>query len=434
MDRNSWVKAIPVFSPNCFTFGLQGYILNLSFFIARRYLVKQKGTFSSFIIRLAIAATALSVAVMIVAMAVVTGFNYAVTEKLYSFMGHVHVIPYDETRSNALNYAEPVFYDRKLLAEMRKIPHVSSASAFTEWPAIVQFRGRMEGLALKGVDKDYHFLRGITTTGAPIDYSDTFYSKQIMLSRTTAERLNANIGDTVQLNFFEAGLPRIRRVKVSGLYHSGMEEVDKYFAVCDMRLLQRINNWGADSINGYQVDLDNEKYADTVANLIHYSLISPPLESYTTTDNYSFIFDWLKLQSMNGTILLIIMAVVAIINMGAVLVILMVDRANMVGLLKALGMPFETTRNIFLSIAAIIGATGILLGNALALLLCWLQLTFGIMKLPEDTYYMRFVPIKIIWWHVAMIDVVTLVLCVLCMWLPTLYIRRIQPARVLQFK
>ena len=139
--------------------------------------MKQKGTFSSFIIRLAIAATALSVAVMIVAMAVVTGFNLAVTEKLYSFMGHVHVIPYDETRSNALNYAEPVYYDKALLGEMKKIPHVTAASPFTEWPAIIQYRGRMEGLALKGVDKDYRFLHGITTMGAPIDYSDTFYSK-----------------------------------------------------------------------------------------------------------------------------------------------------------------------------------------------------------------------------------------------------------------
>ena len=396
--------------------------------------MKQKGTFSSFIIRLAIAATALSVAVMIVAMAVVTGFNLAVTEKLYSFMGHVHVIPYDETRSNALNYAEPVYYDKALLGEMKKIPHVTAASPFTEWPAIIQYRGRMEGLALKGVDKDYRFLHGITTMGAPIDYSDTFYSKQIVLSKTTAERLNVNMGDTVQLDFIQAGVPRIRRVKVCGFYHSGMEEVDKNFGVCDMRLLQRINNWGADSINGYQVDLDNEKYADTVANFIHYNLIKPPLEAYTTAENYSFIFDWLKLQGMNGTILLIIMAVVAIINMGAVLVILMVDRANMVGLLKALGMPFEATRNIFLSIAGLIGAAGILLGNALAFLLCWLQLRFGLLKLPEDAYYMQFVPIKIVWWHVAMIDVATLGLCVLCMWLPTLYIRRIQPAKVLQFK
>ena len=408
--------------------------MRLSFFIARRYLVKQKGTFSSFIIRLAVVATALSVTVMIVAMAVVTGFNYAVTEKLYSFMGHVHVVPYDETKSNSLNYAEPVYYNKALVDSIKRLPHVAAVSPFAERPVIIQSHGGMEGLALKGVNKDYHFLRGITTSGAAIDYSDTFYSKQIILSKATADRLNVTTGDTVQLDFIEAGAPRIRKVKVCGLYHSGMEEVDKYFAVCDIRLLQRINNWTADSINGYQVDLDNEKYADTVASYIHYNLTRAPLEAYTTTENYAFIFDWLRLQGLNGTILLIIMAVVAIINMGAVLVILMVDRANMVGLLKALGMPFETTRNIFLSIAGLIGAAGILLGNLLAFLLCWLQLTFGILKLPEDSYYMQFVPIKVVWLHVAGIDAATLMLCVLCMWLPTMYIRRIQPAKVLQFK
>ena len=371
---------------------------------------------------------------MIVAMAVVTGFNYAITEKLYSFMGHVHVVTYDETNSNALNYAQPVYYNPRLVDSMKMIPHVSAVSPFVELPAIVQAHGQLEGLGMKGVNKDYHFAKGITTSGSAIDYRDSAYSKQIMISNTTADRLNVNVGDTVQLNFLEAGQPHIRRVRVCGLYHSGMEDIDKYFALCDIRLLQRIDNWPADSINGYQLDLDNEMYADTVASFIHYNLINAPLEAYTTTENYSSIFDWLRLQSMNGIILLVIMAAVSIINMGAVLLILMVDRAMMIGLLKALGMPFETTRNIFLGIAALIGTVGIVLGNLLAFGLCWVQLTFGVLKLPEDAYSMSYVPVKIIWWHVALIDIVTLVLCVFCMWLPTLYIRRIQPAKVLQFK
>jgi lipoprotein-releasing system permease protein len=408
--------------------------LNLSFFIARRYLAKQKGTFSSFIIRLAIAATALSVAVMIVAMAVVTGFNYSITEKLFSFMGHVHIVPYDETKSNTLTYTQPVYNNRHLVAEIKKIPHVAAVSPFAERPVIIQAKGQIEGVVLKGVDRNYRFLSSITLSGNGIDYTDSNYSKQIILSRTTADRMNVNIGDTVQLDFIENDIPRIRKVRICGLYHSGMEEVDKNFSVCDLRLLQRINNWSADSINGYQVDLDNEQFADTVSSFIHYNLIDPPLESYTTRENYASIFEWLRLQSMNGTILLAIMAIVAIINMGAVLVILMVDRAAMIGLLKALGMTFESTRDIFLSIAALIGGIGIVLGNALAFLLCWLQLRFGILKLPEETYYMRYVPVRIVGWQVAIIDMVTLALCVICMWLPALYIRRIQPARVLQFK
>jgi lipoprotein-releasing system permease protein len=408
--------------------------LNLPFFIARRYLVKQKGTFSSFIIKLAIVATALSVAVMIVSIAVVTGFNTAITEKLYSFMGHVHVVRFDETRSNALLYSEPVHYNRNLADSIRMIPHVAAVSPFVERPVIVQAHGGMEGIALKGVDKDYHFLKGIKVIGQPIDYSDTFYSKQVLLSKTTADRLNVNIGDTVQLDFYENGVPRIRRVKVCGFYHSGMEEVDKNFGICDIRLLQRIINWPADSVNGYQVDITDAKYADTIASYIHYNLIYAPLEAYTTKENYSAIFDWLQLQNVNGVILLAIMAIVAIINMGAVLLILMVDRAVMIGLLKALGMPYDQTRNIFLGIAGLIGTVGILLGNVLALGLCWLQVHYGLIKLNEDVYYMRYAPIEIVWWQVAVIDVSTLALCIICMWLPALYIRRIQPAKVLQFK
>ena len=229
-------------------------------------------------------------------------------------------------------------------------------------------------------------------------------------------------------------MPRIRRVRVCGIYHTGMEEVDKNFGVCDIRLLQRINNWTADSINGYQVDLDDEAFADTTAAYIHEYIVAAPLEAYTTTENYSFIFDWLQLQGLNGQILLVIMAIVSIINMGAVLVILMVDRAAMIGLLKALGMTFEATRNIFLSIAALIGIAGVILGNLLAFGLCWLQVKFGIIRLSEDVYYMRYAPVKIIWWQVGLIDIATLLLCVFCMWLPALYIRRIQPAKVLQFK
>ena len=409
--------------------------MNLSFFIARRYLAKQKGVFSSFIIRLAIVATGLSVAVMIVTVAVLTGFNHAVSEKLYSFMGHVHVVPYDETRSTSLSYSSPIWYDTAAANAIGRLPHVTDVAPFAAHPVIVQANGIMEGIVLKGVNEQYRFLKGISTTGKPIDYSDTAYSKQILLSNSTADKLNVNIGDTVQLDLIQGDkLPRIRRVRVCGLYHSGMDDVDGMYAVCDIRLLQRLNNWTADSVNGLQVDLDDAAYADTVASFIHYNIVKAPLEAYTTAFNYSNLFDWLNLLNTNALILLAIMSIVCIINMAAVLLILMMDRARMIGLLKALGMPFGETRNIFLGIAGLIGAGGILAGNIFGLGLCWLQDKYGLIKLDETNYYMRYAPIKVIWWHVAVIDVTTLALCIFCMWLPALYIRKVQPAKVLQFK
>ncbi len=385
-------------------------------------------------IKLAVLATMLSVTVMILALAISTGFQYIVKEKLYCFNGHVHVSYFDPTRSNTRT-APPIGLDPKLVADMRRLPHVAQVTPFAQRPVIVQSHGHMEGIGLKGVGAAYHFPAGITLAGSPISYPDSGYSRQVLLSERTAAKLDVHAGDTVQLQFIdESAVPRVRRVKVSGLYHSGMEEVDNNFALCDIRLLQRLNNWTADSINAYQLDLDNEAFADTVSNFIHYNLINAPLESNTTVENYPNIFDWLHLQTTNSTVLLIIMAIVSVINIGAVLLILMVDRAAMVGLLKALGMPFTSTVSIFLSVGAIIGATGILLGNILALGLCWLQQHFGLITLPEETYYMKYAPVKVIWWHVVATDVVTLVLFVVCMWLPALYIRTIQPAKVLQFK
>ncbi len=318
---------------------------------------------------------------------------------------------------------------------MQRIPHVLQVTPFAQRPVIIQAKGHMEGIQLKGVDGHYRFSPGIDISGAHIDYTDSTYSRQVLLSEGTANRLDVKTGDTVQLEFLNGGaLPRLRRVRVAGLYHSGMEEVDRFFAICDIRLLQRMNGWTADSINAYQVDLESDRYADSVSDYIHYSLIIAPLESITVAENYPNIFDWVNLQKLNGLILMIIMAVVSLINMGAVLVILMVDRAAMIGLLKAMGMPFKGTVSVFLSIGGIIGAAGILLGNVIALGLCWVQLKFGILTLPEETYSMKYAPVKIVWWHVVGIDLASLVLFVLCMWLPALYIRTIQPAKVLQFK
>jgi lipoprotein-releasing system permease protein len=396
--------------------------------------MRQKDTFSSFIIRLAILATTLSVTVMILSVAVVSGFEHVIKEKLFSYMGHVHVSPYDPMKSNNTT-APPIKLDSNLLFRMRHIPHVAQVTPFAQRPVILQAHGQMEGIQLKGVGPQYHFPSSISLKGKPIDYSDSSYSKEIILSENTASLLDLNVGDTIRLEFLNnEALPRIRRVRIAGLYHSGLEEVDKYFGLCDMRLLQRMNTWGADSINAYQLDLEHERYADTIVSYIHYNLIAPPIEAYTTVDNDPSIFDWLRLQSLNGLILLVIVGVVAVINLGAVLLILIVYKARMVGLFKAMGMHFRDIARVFLYIAGLIGGTGIVLGNIVGLGLCLIQQKYGVVTLPEDTYFMKYAPVRIEWAQVLTIDLATLAVCVACMWLPSLYIRKIQPAKVLQFK
>ncbi len=408
--------------------------MNLPFFIARRYLVKQKGAFSTFIIRLAILATALSVAVMIMALAVVSGFREAISEKLFSFMGHVQIRQFNETGSTSFGSNEPILATPQLFNSLKKAQHVKAVYPYVIRPVIIQANGLLEGLQMKGIDPTYRFDHAITTSGASISFQDSAYSRDMLLSRTTAEKLNINIGDSVLVNFIDQSGPRIRKMRISGLYHSGMEDMDKFYAVCDIRLLQRINNWPADSINGYQLVLDAPENADTVASYIYYSVIEAPVAVYTTTETYTFIFDWLQIQGVNSTVLIVIMTIVAIINLAAALIILIVDRSVMIGLLKAMGMPYDSLRSIFLCIAAIVGGAGIFLGNVMALGMYWIQTRYGVVKLPENSYYMRYAPVKLSWWDIVAVDAGTLVLCLFCMWLPTLYIRRVQPSRVLQFK
>lgn len=409
--------------------------MNLPYFIARRYLLKQKGAFSSFIIRLAIVATALSVAVMILSVAIISGFKYTIREKLFSFWGHIHIAPYNTNPANLIS-SGAVQLDPSLINNIRQLPHVTQVTPYALSPGIIQTKGHMEGIKLKGIQQQYHFPEGMQFSGSKISYNDTAYSKQVQLSQTTADRLDVRTGDSVLICFLEPGehFPRVRKVQVAGLYHTGMEEVDHYFAICDLRLLQRINKWPADGISGYQVDLDNDKLADTLAEDIRVRYVEPPLTTYPINGIFPNIFDWLRLQDVNARIILSIMSIVVIINLAVALVILIVEQAKMVGILKALGMTQGKMQQVFLYHSAIIAGAGILAGNILSLGLCWLQHKYGFLTLSESTYYMKEVPVRINWWQVAVIDISTLALCVICMWLPSLYIRRILPARVLQFK
>ncbi|MBS1773032.1 MAG: ABC transporter permease [Bacteroidetes bacterium] len=409
--------------------------MNLSFFIARRYLLKQKGTFSSFIIKLAIAATAISVATMIVALAFVSGFKYEVREKLFSFWGHIHIEPRSINNSSIIT-PDPILRDTKLERQIKNTQHITAVVPIAIRPAIINANQIMEGISLKGVTADYHLPKNVDVSGREIDFNDTTYSKEIMISEATAKKMLLKRGDNVQICFVEpgGGSPRIRKVSVAGIYHTGMEEIDKSYALCDLRLLQRINNWQPDEINGYQITVDDERLADTLSWQIFNNYIQPPLTTYTMMDIFPNIFDWLNLQDVNAEVIIAIMAIVAVINLAVALLILIVEQMRMIGILKAQGISRSGLQKIFLYHAALISGIGVIAGNVIALGLYFLQKQTGFLKLTEEMYSMKHVPVRLIWWQPVLIDIVTILLCILCMWLPSLYIRRIQPAKVLQFK
>ncbi len=372
---------------------------------------------------------------MVIALAFINGFKYEIREKLFSFWGHVHITEFNPNTANLISTA-PIIIDEGLIKRLQAIPEIEQVIPYAVRPAILQANETMEGIKLKGITPSYHLPSQVGFQGKEISFSDSAYSKEILLSQTSANRLQVQAGDDLLLYFLDPGsiTPRIRKVTVAGLFHTGMDEVDREFGVCDIRLLQRINNWQPENINGYQIDLHDVQLSDTIANLVFDNYIEAPLTTSTMREIYPSVFDWLQLQDINAQIVLIIMAVVAVINLSVALLILIIEQARTVGLLNALGMQHRKVRSIFIFYATLIAFAGIILGNIIGLGFCFLQEQTGFLKLSEATYYMSQVPVQINGWHVLIVNLATLVICVLCMWLPALYIRRIQPARVLQFK
>ncbi len=373
---------------------------------------------------------------MLVAAAVVTGFQSTIEEKIHLFWGHLLVTPYTTNPADLLG-ENTIFRNPETEVKMQQAAGVP-ATPYALRPAILRTPDALEGIQLKGVPAGYTLPAATGRTGGKLDFSDTAYSKDLLLSRTLAERLQLKTGNEVQLYFLHQGstLPRIRKLRVAGIYHTGLEEVDRNFALCDIRLVQRLAGWVPIEITGYQIDLPANRAddAEPLAQQFYDAVLPTPLRAYTLPERYPQLFDWLRLQATNVRVLLGIMALIAIINLAAALLILMVDRARTVGLLQALGMNRGALMQLFIALAGGIGLLGCLLGTGMALLLCGFQKATGFMKLPEETYYMHTVPVELVGWHLLLINAATLLLCLLCMSLPALYLRRISPTKVLQFK
>jgi lipoprotein-releasing system permease protein len=406
--------------------------VNISFLIAKRYLSKQKGSFSSFIIKLAIVATALSVAVMIFAVCIVSGFKRVIKHKLYDFWGHAVVVPYTENPNNIMGF-NTVELNEDFVKELKKNTDVRSINPFIVTPAILQANDEMEGIRLKGIDHTYNLNTAAQLEGKAIQYNDSTYAKELVISQATAKKMHLKTGDDLLLYFVDQGVstPRVRKLKVVGIYHTGLEDIDEFLVFCDLRLLQHMNGWASNQINGYQVQLSDLQLIPSFAEKIYNN---SDFTVQTIEDTFPGIIDWLNVQNTSVTILIVIMGIVAMISMGAALIILIVERASVTGLLKALGLTNTAIERTFLYIALLIGIVGVVIGNVFAITCCFIQQKWNIMPLDETIYFMKSVPIHIEWIDIIIIDVATIFVSIICMYLPTRYVRNQLPAKVLRFK
>ena len=396
-----------------------------------------KRSFSRFIIRLSTVATIIGVMVMIVTLSLAYGFQDTISQKIFSFWGHIRI--QERQPDKPVNAEElPITRNDELVQSIRQHPNVVSIHPFATKYAILKTKDEVEGVLLKGLDTtyDYENINRFIEEGRPVKYNDSSYSRDILISTYTATRLKLKVNDRILIYFFRPnGEIRPDKLTIAGLYKTGIEEYDRTFAISDIKLIQQKNNWNPEDVGGYEIFLDDYKKTTEVSDDIFYMNNFPQTWNTISAREISpNIFDWLGMQDVTRNVLIAFMIIVAVINLISCLIILVLERTRMVGVLKAVGATDWTVQKIFLRHSILITITGIVIGTVLALILLWLQQATGFIKLPEDAYYIRTAAVKIIWWQVAAICIGTLLICLLVLMIPSILVRKVQPVKAIQFR
>jgi len=407
-------------------------------FIANRIAFNRQKSFSRFIIRISIVATVISVAVMIVTLAFTNGFQETVSQKVFSFWGHIRV-QYKQPLKASIAEEEQIEKNDTIARAIKQNSSVVSIHPFATKYAILKTKEEMEGVLMKGLDGSYNFnhIRQFMQQGRWLHFNDTTYSREIIISSYTANELKLKLNDKVVIYFIRPdGSPRPDKLSIVGIYKTGIEDYDKTFAIGDLRLIQRLNAWQSDEIGGYEIFLKDYHQMQKVSDDLYYNIEKFPStwDTKTIKDIYPNIFDWLSMQDVTRDVLISFMIVVAVINLITCLIILVLERLRMVGVLKAVGARNWTVQKIFLQHSTLITIVGIILGTALGIGICWLQQSTGFIKLKEEAYYMSEAAVKIIWWQVALICGSTLLVCFLVLMIPSFIVRRVRPVKAIQFR
>lgn len=414
--------------------------MNLAFFIARRMARPTPGNRPGVMERIAVGSVALGVAVMILSLAVVIGFKREVARKMEGLVAHVSVT--DIRGVDALD-SQPVHRNARLEELIRSTDGFVAMAPYAVKGGIVRTDEAVGEVLLKGVgvDYDWNCLREWLVAGELPRVGDSIRTKDVLLARALADRMKLGVGDRVEMLFVEPGeLPRRDRFKVSGIYDSGMEEMDRTMVLTDIRNVQRLSDWTADEISGYEIRTRSLAEAEPFARTLGRTLLydegegTENLAVESVTERYANIFDWLKAHDVNAAVIIVIMLVVAFFNMTSALLILVLERTRMIGLLKAFGMRNRQIRSIFLWRAAFVTLCGLCWGNVVGVGLCLLQRTTHLVKLNSEGYLLSEVPIALDGgcWILLNIGFVAAIVALLV--IPTAVVSRIKPEETIRYE
>ncbi|NNE78282.1 MAG: ABC transporter permease [Pricia sp.] len=413
--------------------------MNFEYFLAKR-LIKGEGhkiSISAPIIKIAITAIALGIIMMLVAISTGVGLEHKIREKVAAFNGHIQISNYDNNASGVS--VVPVSIDQDFYPEFNSVDGISHVQAVASKGGIIRTSETFEGIIAKGVGSDYNWsvFKEYLVDGALPDYSGDL-NEQVLMSQLMANRLNLKTGDTFFAFFLKdedvEKLPNQRRFTISGLYDSGFEEFDGLYLFTDIRHIQRMNQWEKDQVGNFEVFLDNFDDIDEKSREIYGKTLSS-LDTSTIMDKYYKIFEWIGLFDFNIILIIGIVIIVSGFNMITALLVLILERTQMIGILKALGSANWSIRKVFLYNAAYLIAIGLLWGNGIGLSAILIQEKFKILKFPNpQEYYIDYIPVHIDFLTIIFLNLGVLLLCLLMLLLPSYIITKITPVKAIQFE
>ncbi len=440
--------------------------MNLELLIVRKIAFSNRRGFSSFIIRMAIAAVALSLSTMIIATSMVNGFQHEIRNKVTGFWSHILVQPY--SLSNYL-LSEPVYVHQDFYDTPSLIPEARHIQVTALKAGILKTQDDFEGIVLKGAGRDFDWnnFAPYLKQGRLLQPGTDSALQHIIISSITARRLHLKLNDKVLINFKQSGTEQsrlftTRKFYIQGIYETGLEEFDARYVITDIAVIQELNHWGPDTVGGFEVFLKegnlfksrtrayfltlfgallspdtyhvlSKDPLDVIGELIYARMSNSELDVTTIKSMNPGIFEWLDIQSLTELIILSLMLVVAVINMITALLILILERSNMIGILKALGARGASIRNIFIYYSAVIIACGLLLGNVAGIGLCLAEDYFHFVKLPQESYYLSYAPVQLNWAWIAGLNVATILITLLLLLLPAMLVSAISPLKAIRF-
>jgi lipoprotein-releasing system permease protein len=394
--------------------------LNTAFEIAKRMSFQKSKSNTSFIVKLSIAATSISIAAIILTLSIVNGFQEQIAQKVYQFWGTVRI---NAINGNVLNESP------QLVNAIQQLPEIKQVEPYATQTAVIAYQKEMEGIIVKGINKG----QAIPFLHMSSNLNQLFIEKsnETVLSQEIANKIGATIGSVVRVNFLQNGKVQERRFLVKGIYHSGIEEYDAEFIYIDLGVLQFLNS-GSREISGYSIHINENSDLPNLIQKIQ-SLCPPNTVATSIEEDYPQIFDWIGVQTVNRNVAVTIMLIIAVVNLLTCLFILILERVHMIGTLSAMGANEQFIRKVFLYQVSFINWMGVAIGSVIGIGLSLLQYYTGWIQLDETAYFMKTLPIKMVPLQIIMVIIGTLIISYISFLIPTIWINKISPAKSIRF-